>query len=452
MLTGSSSAPTLRDLTVLTKDGEWGSGGPAEGLSAMRVIRGTDFAAARFGEVSRIPTRYVRADIAERKVLIPGDILIETAGGTKDQPTGRTLLVTEALLETLKGPSTCASFARFIRPDRTVVESGYLFWFLQFLYATGEMSQHQVQHTGVARFQYTKFAERQRVPLPPLPEQRAIAHILGTLDDKIELNRRTNETLEAMARALFKSWFVDFDPVHAKKAGRKPEGMDAETAALFPDDFHGGLAGSFRQLPKGWIVATAGWLGHINRDSLTAGTGPSQVDYVEISEVSRGNVGVVTRYERGSEPSRARRRARHGDTVLSTVRPDRGAYFLVLDPPDTLVLSTGFAVVSSKDPWWAFLHVALTTSDVFEELGRVADGGAYPAVRPAAIAGLMIPSPLEPDLRKVFHQRVEPMLRGAELRRKESQTLAALRDALLPQLLSGSLRVPEAMRLVEKVV
>jgi very-short-patch-repair endonuclease len=78
------------------------------------------------------------------------------------------------------------------------------------------MEEHQVQHTGVARFQYTKFAESQEVPLPPRDEQRAIAHILGTLDEKIELNRRMSETLEAMARALFKSWFVDFDPVRAK--------------------------------------------------------------------------------------------------------------------------------------------------------------------------------------------------------------------------------------------
>jgi len=83
---------------------------------------------------------------------------------------------------------------------------------------------------------------------PPLPEQRAIARILGTLDDKIELNRRMNETLEAMARALFKSWFVDFDPVRAKAEGREPAGMDAETAALFPDSFEETELG---EVPKG---------------------------------------------------------------------------------------------------------------------------------------------------------------------------------------------------------
>ena len=87
------------------------------------------------------------------------------------------------------------------------------------------------------------------IPLPPIAEQRAIAHILGTLDDKIELNRRMNETLEAMARAIFKSWFVDFDPVRAKMEGRQPPGLSPELAALFPDSFEDSELG---EIPAGW--------------------------------------------------------------------------------------------------------------------------------------------------------------------------------------------------------
>ena len=91
-----------------------------------------------------------------------------------------------------------------------------------------------------------------RLPLPPLPEQKRIAHILGALDDKIELNRRMNATLEAMSRAIFKSWFVDFDPVRQKAAGQQPVGMDAQTAALFPDSFEDSEIG---EVPKGWRIA-----------------------------------------------------------------------------------------------------------------------------------------------------------------------------------------------------
>ena len=94
-----------------------------------------------------------------------------------------------------------------------------------------------------------------RIPLPEESEQRAIAHILGTLDDKIELNRRMNRTLEAIARAIFKSWFVDFDPVHAKAEGREPVGMNPETAALFPDSFQDSPLG---KIPIGWAVVTLG--------------------------------------------------------------------------------------------------------------------------------------------------------------------------------------------------
>lgn len=93
--------------------------------------------------------------------------------------------------------------------------------------------------------------ERLRFPLPTRSEQDAIAHILGTLDDKIELNRRMNETLEGMARAIFKSWFVDFDPVRAKADGRQPAGMDPATAALFPDSFEDSPLG---KIPKGWMA------------------------------------------------------------------------------------------------------------------------------------------------------------------------------------------------------
>src|SRR5690606_370307 len=99
-----------------------------------------------------------------------------------------------------------------------------------------------------------------RIILPPLKEQKAIAHILGTLDDKIELNRKMNETLEAMARAIFKSWFVDFDPVRAKMDSRQPYGMDTETAALFPDSFEDSELG---KIPKGWKAGRLDEIIHI---------------------------------------------------------------------------------------------------------------------------------------------------------------------------------------------
>lgn len=121
-------------------------------------------------------------------------------------------------------------------------------------YVNGVAGHHVNAHlVGAVQQHFNVASARQLLMrLPPVAEQRVIANILGTLDDKIELNRRMSQTLEEMARALFKSWFVDFDPVHAKAAGKKPYGMDEATAALFPDSFEDSELG---RIPKGWRVA-----------------------------------------------------------------------------------------------------------------------------------------------------------------------------------------------------
>lgn len=165
------------------------------------------------------------------------------------------------------------------------------------------------------------------------------------------------------------------------------------------------------------------------------------LEYVEISEVNRGNISNISTYVRGEEPSRARRRLRHGDSVLSTVRPDRGSYFLALNPPEHRVASTGFAVLTPTKAPWSFIHMAVTQPEVFERLGHLADGGAYPAVRPEVIGGLMLPISNEPEILDAFHRVCAPLLEQADANRIESGTLATLRDTLLPKLLSGELNV-----------
>ena len=275
--------------------------------------------------------------------------------------------------------------------------------------------------------------------LPPLPIQRQIAAILCAFDDKIELDRRINRTLEQMARALFKSWFVDFDPVRAKMRGEVPEGMDAETAALFPaemDEVEG------REVPKGWRVGRISEVAHINREILKKDDPLNRVDYVEISAVLRGEISEVVEYMRGTEPSRARRRLRHGDTVLSTVRPDRQAYFLTLNPSETLIASTGFAVLSPKrEIFWPFVFASVTQGEVFIQLGQAADGGAYPAINAAVIGDLEICMPDQIKIFQAFFELAAPLLSQSDRLRDESAHLASLRDALLPRLLSGEVDV-----------
>jgi len=304
-----------------------------------------------------------------------------------------------------------------LRGKPQFLDNTYLKFLMQGEFVQDELKARATGTTVVGIRQ----SELRKVPLvvPPLPEQRAIAAVLGSLDDKIELNRRMNETLEALAQSLFKSWFVD-----------------ATQSAL----------------PKGWRYATIAELCGINSWTLGKSDELDQIEYVEISEVMRGNITNIQTYERGEEPSRARRRLRHGDTVLSTVRPDRGAYFLCLNPSPNLIGSTGFAVLTPTKAPWSFIHAAMTQTDVFEYLGQQADGGAYPAVRPEIIGGLEVPWPNKPEMVEEFHRACAPLYERAELNLHESRTLAALRDALLPKLLSGELRVPAAAKLVEAEV
>ncbi len=282
--------------------------------------------------------------------------------------------------------------------------------------------------------------------IPPLAEQKAIAAVLGALDDKIELNRRMNATLETMARALFQSWFVDFDPVRAKLDGRPAAALDPATAVLFPEHF---AHGEHDMLPIGWRLATIEEVCAINAWTLGKNDDLETLEYVEISEVSLGNIANIATYPRGDEPSRARRRLRHGDTVLSTVRPDRGSYFLALNPPENRVASTGFAVLTPTKVPWSFLHAALTQPEVSDHLGQMADGGAYPAVRPEIIGAMQVALPNEPKILDAFHRTCAPLFEQAEANRTQSRSLAILRDTLLPKLLSGELSVQSSESLVD---
>jgi type I restriction enzyme S subunit len=276
--------------------------------------------------------------------------------------------------------------------------------------------------------------------IPPLHEQRAIAHILGTLDDKIELNRRMNETLEAMARALFKSWFVDFDPVRAKVESRDP-GLPQPLADLFPDSFEDSELG---EIPKGWGVGTLADFSLLNPESWSNETRPAFINYVDLSNTKWGRIEVVTTYVQEDAPSRAQRVLRSRDTIAGTVRPGNGSYAFISE--DGLTGSTGFAVLRPRRIEYAeFVYFAVTAAENIEALSHLADGGAYPAVRPEVVSSTPTARPLDAVI-EGFSGVAGPLLAKMAQNERESRTLAALRDTLLPKLVSGELRSPAKVR------
>jgi type I restriction enzyme, S subunit len=284
-----------------------------------------------------------------------------------------------------------------------------------------------------------------RLRIPPIPAQRAIAHILGTLDDKIELNRRMNETLEAMARALFKSWFVDFDPVRAKAEGRDP-GLPKPLADLFPDSFEDSDLG---EIPKGWSVATLADFALLNSESWSKETYPEQIEYVDLSITKWGRIETTTHHRRQDAPSRAQRVLRRADTIVGTVRPANGSYAFVSS--DGLTASTGFAVLRPRRPECAeFVYLTATSSGNIDRLSQLADGGAYPAVRPEVVAASQLIRPCNAVMAR-FAKLCRPLLAKLGPNERTSATLAALRDTLLTKLLSGEVTPAVTMRAGDRV-
>jgi len=274
-----------------------------------------------------------------------------------------------------------------------------------------------------------------------IDEQRAIAHILGTLDDKIELNRRMNETLEAMARALFKSWFVDFDPVRAKAEGRDP-GMPQPLAVLFPDSFDYSELG---EIPRGWEVRPLRDLtGYLSR-----GIGP---DYIESGGVCvlnqkcirdrRIDFSKARRHDEFKKPTNERLLRRLDVLVNSTGVGTLGRAAQVWHLPEPSIVDSHVTVLRAAlevDPW--FFGIGLTGREAeIEALGEGSTGQTE--LSRVRLGDLLCLSPPN-EVRKQFGVAASQLLERLSSAQQESTTLAALRDALLPKLISGELRVED---------
>ena len=284
------------------------------------------------------------------------------------------------------------------------------------------------------------------VPVPPLSEQRDIAASLASLDKRIDLLRETNATLEAIAQALFKSWFVDFDPVRAKMAGRAPEGMDEATAALFPDALEETELGL---VPKGWHVGALDSIAALNPESWSSKHHPDRLLYVDLANTKENQIEGITEFAFDEAPSRARRVLRAGDVIVGTVRPGNRSFARISVDRTGLTGSTGFAVLRAHHHSdQALVYIAATRDEAIERLAHLADGGAYPAVRPEVVAGA--PVVIAPDsVRQAFGEVANHLLAGVGSNQEQSRYLADLRVTLLPRLNSGQLRLPEAQAQLE---
>ena len=319
--------------------------------------------------------------------------------------------------------------------------------YLLYVFQTEEMQEQLKSRATGTTVLGIKQSELRKlgIRIPPFALQRSATGVLKALDDRITLLRETNATLEAIAQALFKSWFVDFDPVRAKQAGCAPEGMDEATAALFPDEFEESELGA---VPRGWRVGSLSDLSVLNPESWSAKSHPETLAYVDLANTKDNVIAEISEFSFDEAPSRARRVLRDGDTIVGTVRPGNRSFAFVSNAGSNLTGSTGFAVLRPlQKENTEFVYLTATAEGNIEYLAHVADGGAYPAVRPEVVSGLQCVVP-DAGVLQAFHEVAEPVFARVAANHQQAQTLATLRDTLLPRLISGQLRLPEAEAMV----
>lgn len=296
--------------------------------------------------------------------------------------------------------------------------------------------------------QMTGTSGRQRVPsdalgrkfvsVPPMAEQKAIAAILGALDDKIELNRRMNATLEAMARALFQSWFVDFDPVRAKLDGRQPPNLAPAPAALFPDSFQDSELG---HIPKGWSAKPLPEAIEVNpRRTLKAGTVAPYLDMKNLPTQGHSAEEVIDReFSSGTK-------FKNGDTLLARITPclenGKTGYVDFLEDGQVGWGSTEYIVLAPKPPLPPQFGYLLARSYALRShaIQNMTGTSGRQRVPSECFNTFWLAVP-PPDIAERFDELTAPLMAKIKANADQSRTLATLRDTLLPKLLSGEIGV-----------
>jgi type I restriction enzyme S subunit len=372
-----------------------------------------------------------------RSRLEQDDILFTIAGTI-----GRAALVPKWLL-----PANTNQAVAIVRPKRGIIDPRFLFYVLRDE-SRVKHAQTRVVQSVQANFSLGELSSLE-MPLPPLAEQKAIAAVLGALDDKIELNRRMNATLEAMARALFQSWFVDFDPVRAKLDGRPPAALDPATATLFPDSFQDSEAG---HIPKGWEVKTLSDLTSLitkgttpTQDDMTgAPNSDTQINYVRVNSIDEDGSVLADKLTTIPESVHAgvlKRSILMANDVLYTIAGTIGRIALAEDwllPANT---NQAVAIIRPEPKIPSGFLMLTMRHEVFrEELHNNIVHAVQANLSLGMLSKARVVVPPPSVLQQLFRP-IEALLSEISANRAQSRTLATLRDTLLPKLLSGELSV-----------
>jgi type I restriction enzyme S subunit len=373
--------------------------------------------------------KYFDGEVPEDYVLKEGELVLTMTDLSKQADT----LGYPAIVPKPRGP-------RFLHNQRlgkvlikrgAELDRGFLFYLLRTAEYRNEIlasaTGTTVKHTSPGRILAHKAS------IPSIAEQKAIAAVLGALDDKIELNRQMNATLEAMARALFQSWFVDFDPVRAKMEGRQPGGMDAETAALFPDGFEESELGP---IPRGWEIQDLDQIAHFLNGLALQKYPPGDEGTLPVIKIAQLRKGDSHGADRCNAELPANYIVKDGDVLFSW----SGSLEVELWCGGLGALNQHlFKVTSSLFPRWFYYlwtrhhldEFRLIAADKATTMGHIQRGHL-------AAAKVLVPTR---QLLDAMTAILSPLVDQIIANRIQSRTLATLRDTLLPKLLSGAISV-----------
>jgi len=395
---------------------------PTEGIGRGRIV--ADAALPLISET--------KAGELSRHRLMLGDILFARRG---IQATGLSAIVDQGHVG-----SICGTGALLLRVDPAAVDPKFLAAYLSTAEAFDWLRSNAVG--AVMPNLNTSIISRLRVPMPPMGVQAAVGQFIACLDDRIDLLRQINATLEAIAKALFKSWFVDFEPVRAKAEGREPEGMDAATAALFPSEFEESELGL---IPRGWHRGPLGDLCRNIRQQAKPDSLDPTTPYIGLEHMPRGSIALT---EAGSASGLASGKFWYAknDVLFGKLRP----YFHKVGVAShTGVCSTDILVVRANEPdWFGFTAMQLSSDGIIAYATRLSNGAKMPRSSWSDIAAYKVVIPPETVARS-FDGLVRAIIERIHANIDRATNLACLRDTLLPRLISGKLRLSEAERSIE---
>lgn len=406
--------------------------------TGVRVIRGNNLSGGREPEGDYVYVSEETADSLASCCLMAGDLVFPHRGNIGEvgitPNDGLRYMLSTSLMK--------------LSPNRNQVEPLYLMYF--FKSAVGRaallMNASQVGTPGIAT--PLKSLRGIQLPLPPLMAQRQIADLLSKLDDRIVLLRETNATLEGIAQALFKSWFVDFDPVHAKMEGRAPEGMDEATAALFPNGLEDSELGL---VPKGWdackfrdTIEIIG--GGTPRTSVTEYWGGDIPWFSVVDAPSPTNIFVIDTEKHITEAGlkgSSTKLLPTGTTIISA-RGTVGRLALTGRP---MAMNQSCYGLRGKagDAYFTYF----STTRLVSQLQQRAHGSVFDTITQETFSGVSLSYPSAAAI-SAFDNTVAGMMEKIRENLIQAQTLAALRDTLLPRLISGQLRLPQAEAVLEE--